>query len=81
MRITEGAMKTRINLTIDEELVPLSKQYANKQGKSVSELVETLLRELIISEQPAFSKKWRGKFKLAEKDDSRFEKLRERFDL
>jgi hypothetical protein len=61
-------MKTRINLTIDEELVSLSKEYASRHGRSVSELVETLLRELVTSDQPAFSEKWRGRFKSMEKD-------------
>ncbi|RMD92537.1 MAG: hypothetical protein D6814_16720 [Calditrichaeota bacterium] len=74
-------MKTRINLTIEEELIPLTKQYAKEHGKSVSELVESMLRELLLAESPTFSEKWRGRFTLDQKNDPKFEKLRKRYEL
>ncbi len=72
-------MKAKLNLTIEEELIPLSKKYARSQGLSVSQLVEKLLRQLTMKEKPAFSSRWRGKFKTIEKNDTRYEKLKERF--
>ena len=38
-------MKTKLNLTINSKLVPNSKEYARKKGKSVSQLVEELLEK------------------------------------
>jgi len=74
-------MKTKLNLTIDEELVPLSKAFAKKHGKSVSELVETLLREVVAANEPTFSEKWRGKFSVVEKPDPRYAALKQRYQL
>jgi hypothetical protein len=74
-------MKTKLNLTIDEKLIPRSKAYARKHGKTVSELVEELLREVTDKSNTLFSKKWRGRFKAVDKKDQRFEKLKERYQL
>ncbi|OGB69433.1 MAG: hypothetical protein A2Y94_05315 [Caldithrix sp. RBG_13_44_9] len=74
-------MKTKINLTIDKELVSQSKEYARKKGESVSQLVEKLLRENIQDYEASFSKKWRGRFRLSEKDEERYKKLKQKLDL
>ncbi len=74
-------MKTKLNLTIDDELVPLTKAFAKKQGKSVSELVESLLREIVTADEPSFSEKWQGKFSVAEKSDPRYDALKQRYQL
>jgi len=39
-------MKSRLNLTIEETLIASSKQYAEKHSTSVSELVESYLKEI-----------------------------------
>ncbi|MBA3828103.1 MAG: hypothetical protein H0X33_04125 [Taibaiella sp.] len=39
-------MKTRLNITIDDKLLPYVKQYAATHNLSVSELVETYFRKL-----------------------------------
>lgn len=72
-------MKTKLHLSIDETLVPLTKEYARSQGMSVSQLVEKMLREVTGNDEPTFSKKWRGRFKQAQKEDLRFKKLKARF--
>ncbi len=74
-------MKTKLNLTIDEELVPRVKQYARQRGKSVSELVEEWLRETAGQSEALFSKKWRGAFRLDDKEESRYKRLKERYQL
>lgn len=74
-------MKTKLNLTIDENLVPRSKAYAKKRGKSVSELVEELLRNATEKGGPTFSEKWCGRFSLQEKSDPRYNMLMERYQL
>ena len=74
-------MKTRLNLTIDEELVPPSKELARNRGQSLSELVESLLRELILTEQPSFSEKWRGRFMTVQDESNRYQYLKRRFNL
>ncbi len=72
-------MKTKLNLTIDEELVPLTKEYAKKRSKSVSGLVESLLREIVAADEMSFSQKWRGKFAISEREDARWKALKERY--
>jgi hypothetical protein len=41
-----GFMKTRLNLTIDDGLLNNMKIHAQKQGTSISELVENYFREI-----------------------------------
>ncbi len=60
-------MKTKLNLTIDEELVPLSKAYAQSRGMSILQLIENFLREVTRKNNRAFAQKWQGRFKLAER--------------
>jgi hypothetical protein len=72
------AMKTKLNLTIDEELVPVTKEYASRRGMSLSQLVEELLREVTSNDGPTFSDKWRGRFKPSKKEGPRYEKLKKR---
>lgn len=74
-------MKTKLNLTIDSGLVPQTKHYAKKQGKSVSQLVEDLLRKVVSESEITFSKRWKGKFKISDGLDSRTEYLKSRYDL
>lgn len=56
-------MKRKLNLTIEEDLVPRCKDYARSRGISVSKLVEELLLKATEKEEPTFSEKWRGRFK------------------
>jgi len=72
-------MKTRLNLTIDENLIPKTKNYAKSHGISVSQLVEDLLRKTTVKEEPTFSLKWRGQFKPINKNEPRYEKLKDRY--
>lgn len=74
-------MKRKLNLTIDKALIPLSKRYARKHGKSVSELVESLLRDLVLQDTPTFSEKWKGRFSTNAKDGPRYDKLKDRYQL
>ncbi len=72
-------MKAKLNLTIDEELIPVSKEYARSQGMSVSQLVEELLLDVTRKAKPSFSQRWQGKFRADEKPEPRYEKLKQRF--
>lgn len=74
-------MKSKLNLTIDQDLIPLSKKYARSRGLSVSKLVEDLLRIVTQKEKPTFSEKWRGQFKVTHKRGPRYEKLKHRYSL
>ena len=74
-------MKTKLNLTIDKDLVPKSKAFARLKGKSVSQFVEDLLRQAINTEEVSFVDRWRGKFKITEKSDPRYQMLKRRYQL
>ena len=73
--------KSKLNLTINEKLIPRSKMFAKKQGKSVSQLVEELLIKALDEEKNNFTKKWLGKLSVSDKKDSRTEFLKDRYQL
>ncbi len=79
MRIKSNAMKLKINLTLDGALITRAKRYARKKGISVSALIESLLSGAVLKEEQRFSQRWQEKFKLAEKDSSRMQNLKERY--
>lgn len=74
-------MKTKLNLTIKSKLIPRSKQYAKKKGKSVSQLVEELLEKALDQDKTNFTEKWLGKIRTTGKKDDRFEYLKNRYNL
>lgn len=78
IRIGTG-MKKKLNLTINHNVIERSKNYARKNGISVSELIENLLESALEQDKGSFTQKWTGKLKLADKDDSRFNNLKNRY--
>ena len=74
-------MKTKLNLTLDSKLIPRSKQFAKKKGKSVSQIVEDLLKKALQEEKISFSEKWLGKFTLTNETDKRLEYLKNRYQI
>jgi post-segregation antitoxin (ccd killing protein) len=72
-------MKTKLTVTIDAELVPRAKQYARMQGASLSQLIETALREACAEARPTFSQRWRGKFQAAKSGDERYQQLARKY--
>jgi hypothetical protein len=61
--ISYPAMKAKLTISIDQELIPRAKRFACGRGLSLSELVETSLRTVTAEEEgPSFSERWRGKF-------------------
>lgn len=74
-------MKTKLNLTINSRLIPRSKNFAKKNGKSVSQLVEELLISALEEEKETFSSKWLGKLNKPNKTDERTTYLKGRYQL
>lgn len=73
-------MKAKLTLSVEEELVRYGKQYAARQGKSLSQVVEETLRDLQQSEEPLFTDKWAGKFVKRERPgDARMAYLEKRY--
>lgn len=72
-------MKAKLTITIDQEIIPLAKLQAKQQGLSLSQMIENALRALSARESKSFSRRWRGKFRVAEKADDRFRGLAERY--
>ncbi len=68
-------MKAKLTVTIDEELVPIAKQYARNRGLSLSQVIENSLRLLTSGATETFSERWKGRFKPAAKKDARYERL------
>lgn len=77
---TRYIMKTKLTVSIDEELLPKARRLARQRGLSFSELVETSLRLVTEeSESRSFSQRWRGKFQPADKNDERYKALAKRY--
>ena len=77
MRESQPAvMKQKLTITVDAELVPIAKRYARSRGVSLSSLIEQSLREVAGDHPPSFASRWRGKFRVAEREeDPRYDAL------
>lgn len=62
-------MKTKLTVTIDDELLPKAKDHARSLGVSLSQLIERALRDMSEAERPSFSERWRGKLRAANRAD------------
>ena len=73
-------MKAKLTISLDAELLPKVRKYAQARGISLSSLIEQSLRELAIEEQPTFADKWRGEFRTADLvNDSRYNSLKNKY--
>jgi len=72
-------MKAKLTVTIDEELVPKAKQFARAQGLSLSQLIETTLRDLSNETGPSFATRWRGQFRASGKKEVRYQQLAKKY--
>ena len=72
-------MKTKLTVTIDEDLIPEAKRCARVRGISLSQLIEDSLREMSARARPAFSKRWRGRFRPADRSDERYRQLASKY--
>lgn len=72
-------MKTKLTITIDEEIVPKAKQYAHARGVSLSHVIEQALRALSTQEEGSFSERWRGRFRAAGRKDPRYRALAKKY--
>lgn len=77
-------MKTKLTITIDEDLLPEFKDYAASVGESLSQVIEDSVKEKLKKKKPSFADKWRGclKGKFWRKgQDPRMDYLIKRYDL
>jgi hypothetical protein len=72
-------MKTKLTVTVDERVVPEAKRYAQRQGTSLSRLIEQALRDASAGETPTFSTRWRGRFKPTRRTDKRYRLLAKKY--
>ena len=73
-------MKQKLTITVDAELLPVAKRYARSRGVSLSSLVEQALREMAGEDTQSFSSRWRGKFRVAEREgDPRYDALAKKY--
>lgn len=72
-------MKTKLTVTVDEEIVPRAKRFARSRGISLSQLIERGLRECTSGETSSFSRRWRGAFRPAARTGERYRRLAEKY--
>ncbi len=72
-------MRAKLTVTVDERLVPEAKRYAQRQGTSLSRLIEQALRDVGASPTPTFSARWRGRFKPSGRRHKRYRLLVKRY--
>lgn len=79
-------MKQKLTLTVEKEITQRAKRAARRQGKSLSTLVEELLKretekEFGADKHLSFSERWRGKMALKTDNDERSQALRKKYEL
>lgn len=68
-------MATKLTLSVDESVIRDAKEYAQKTGRSVSQLVESYLKAITHpttkkkSKLPPHLKRWHGAFKIEDERD------------
>lgn len=72
-------MKTKLTVTIEEQLIPRAKQRAKADGVSLSQLIERELEKLTSDGGPTFADRWRGKFRAADRNDERYKTLAKKY--
>ena len=73
-------MKQKLTITVDAELLPITKRYARSQGVSLSSLIEQSLREVTRGNVQSFASRWRGRFRAAEREgDPRYDALAKKY--
>ena len=72
-------MRTKLTITIDQQLLPRAKRYARSRGLSLSRVIENALREMGADSTASFSQRWRGKFLPARRDDLRYRALAKKY--
>lgn len=72
-------MKKKLTVTIDEDLLPKAKRYARARGVSLSQLIESALREMAVEDYASFARRWRGRLAPAERDDGRYKRLAKKY--
>ena len=72
-------MKTKLTITIDEDLIPVAKEHARTQRKSLSGVIESALRSLTAGDKGSFAKRWRGRFRPAHRKDERYKALAKKY--
>ena len=71
-------MKKKLTITVDEDLLPRAKRYAQARGVSLSSVIEDSLRDLTGTDE-SFVDRWRGRFEAAQRDDARYRGLAEKY--
>ena len=71
-------MKTKLTVTVDEELLPRAKQVARQRGVSLSNVIEESLKRLTAT-RGDFVGKWRGAFRARKSADPRAEFLKRKY--
>jgi hypothetical protein len=78
-------MKARLTLTVDPKVSHPAKDYAQRQGLSLSGLVEKLLSEAVgrapQKKRIRFSERWKGCVQVSDSSDRRAARLRGKYKL
>ena len=73
-------MKQNLTITVDAEVLSVAKRYARSRGVSLSSLVEQSLRKMVEEDEPTFASRWRGKFRVAGREDEpRYDALAKKY--
>ena len=81
MLTSEGnrKLKGKLTLTIDRDVILAAQGHARSVGVPLSSLVEELLQAMIGNKPETFAARWRGSLKIAERDEPRFQAIKQKF--
>jgi len=72
-------MRRKLTVTVEEEILPRAKRFARSQGTSLLRLIEEALREVSRGPTLSFSRRWRGTFQPATRDEERYRRLARKY--
>ena len=72
-------MKQKLTISVDAELLQITRHYARSRGVSLSSLVERALRQVAGDRAPSFATRWRGRFRVPGRDDPRYDALAKKY--
>ncbi len=72
--------KSKLTLLVETHTIALGKQYAARQGTSLSRLYEEFVKEKARAQEPLWATKWLGKLKKAHRpNDPRMRALERKY--
>ncbi len=72
-------MKQKVTISMDSDILSAARRDARSKGVSLSALIERSLKDVVETEEPPFTSRWRGQFRPSERNDPRYDALSKKY--